>query len=469
MKARGLEPEMPRAAVAEAASIPGAPREAGGDVRDLRALLWSSIDNDDTLDLDQLTVAEHTAARARVLVAVADVDVLVKAGGAIDGHATTNTTSVYTAAAVFPMLPERLSTDLTSLREGEERLAVVVDMTVDPDGTVAGAEVYRALVLNHAKLAYNGVAAWLEGRGSAPPRLRAVPGLDEQIRRQEALTQAMLAARRRHGALSLETREARPVFEGDVLVDLRPDEKNRAKVLIEELMVAANGAVSRHLERAGVPSLRRVLRSPDRWERIGRLARERGDALPAEPDAAALEAFLERRRAADPAHFADLSLAVVKLLGAGEYAVSSAGAPSEGHFGLAMRDYAHSTAPNRRLVDLVTQRLLKAVLAGGMPPYTPEELAALAAHCTRQEDNAAKVERQVRKSAAAALLAGRLGQRFEGIVTGASPKGTWVRIASPTVEGRVVKGFEGLDVGERVAVELLHTDVEQGFIDFRRV
>jgi VacB/RNase II family 3'-5' exoribonuclease len=471
MRARGLEPDFPAAARGEASSIPGPPH-ASASVRDLRASLWSSIDNDDTLDLDQLTVAEPGLDGApRVLVAVADVDVLVPAGSGMDAHARVNTTSVYTAGAVFPMLPERLSTDLTSLREGEERLAVVVDMTVAADGSVTGAELYRALVLNRAKLAYNSVAAWLEGAGPAPARLAAVPGLAEALKLQDEIAQSLLTRRRAQGALALETREARPVFDGDTLVDLRPEEKNRAKALIEEFMVAANGAVARHLDAAGIPSVRRILRAPERWERIVRLASDRGESLPAEPDAAALQAFLEKRRRANPQGFAELSLAVVKLLGAGEYAVAAPGATSAafGHFGLAMGQYAHSTAPNRRLVDLLTQRLLKAALGGAPPPYDAAQLAELAAHCSRQEDNAAKVERQVRKSAAALLLAPQVGRRFDGIVTGASAKGTWVRLGHPPVEGKIVRGAEGLDVGDRLTVELLHTDVEHGFIDFARV
>lgn len=469
MIGRDFWPDFDHDALSQVAALtPGRP-QAGG-IRDLRDLLWCSIDNDDTLDLDQLTVAEGTAdGSVRLQVAVADVDVRVAAGSAMDAHARTNTTSVYTAAQVFPMLPERLSTDLTSLREGEERLAVVVDLTVAPDGSIAAAELYRALVLNRAKLAYNSVAAWLEGAGPAPSHLSSIPGLADTVALQDRIAQSMLNHRRASGALALETREARPVFEGDALVDLRPDEKNRAKALIEEFMVAANGAVARYLEKAGLPSVRRILRAPERWDRIVRVAADRGETLPAEPDAQALQLFLEKRRRADPQRFSDLSLAIVKLLGAGEYAVAFPGAPSEGHFGLAMGQYAHSTAPNRRLVDLVTQRLLKAALAAAPTPYGPDQLTEIAAHCTRQEDNAAKVERQVRKSAAAFLLAPQIGHRFDGIVTGASPKGTWVRLGHPAVEGKVIRGFEGLDVGDRVTVELLHTNVEQGFIDFARV
>jgi VacB/RNase II family 3'-5' exoribonuclease len=470
MIARGLQPDFSRAALAEAAAIVVAPMDSGSAIRDLRPLLWASIDNDDSRDLDQLTVAvPSTEGAVRILVAVADVDAAVKKGTAIDDHARANTTSVYTAAAIFPMLPESLSTDLTSLNEGVDRLAVIVDLTVAKDGTVAASDVYRALVHNQAKLAYNSVAAWLDGTQPPPARLAAVPGLDEQIRIQDRVAQAMKELRHSHGALTLETSEARPVFEGDVLVDLKPDEKNRAKSLIEDFMVAANGAVSRFLDKKGFPVLRRVLRTPERWDRIVEIAKGLGEVLSPAPDARALEAFLGRRRAADPAHFQDLSLSVIKLLGNGEYALGLPGQrTADGHFGLAVRDYSHSTAPNRRFPDLITHRLLKAALDGRRPAYDEDELRELAAHCTQQEDNAAKVERQVRKSAAARLLSSQVGQSFDAIVTGASAKGTWVRISRPPVEGRVIKGFEGMDVGDAVRVELVHTDVERGFIDFVR-
>jgi len=466
---RGLRPDFSPAVLAETNAIPGAASETGPSIRDLRGLLWASIDNDDSRDLDQLSVADPQAGGAvKILVAVADVDATVKKGSATDGHAWTNTTSVYTAAEVFPMLPEKLSTDLTSLAEGQERLAIVMEMAVSADGTVAESEVYRAVVLNRAKLAYDGVAAWLDGTAPAPPRLSAVPGLDEQLRIQNRVAQAMKGLRHRHGALSLETLEARAVFDGDVLADLRPDEKNRAKELIEDFMIAANGATANYLEGKGFPSLRRVLRAPERWERIVKLAADLGERLPPSPSARALEGFLAKRHRADPARFPDLSLSVVKLLGSGEYALELPGQRTDGHFGLAVRDYTHSTAPNRRYPDLATQRLLKAAMAGRPAPYSNEELNALARHCTEQEDNAAKVERQVRKSAAALLLESRIGERFDAMVTGASEKGTWVRIFQPAVEGKLVHGFNGLDVGDRVRVELVHTDVERGFIDFVR-
>ena len=467
---RGLEPDFSPAVLAEIGGITRPADDRDPAIHDLRHLLWASIDNDDSRDLDQLSVAEPAGGDAmKILVAVADVDAVVRKGSAIDGHAQTNTTSVYTAADVFPMLPEKLSTDLTSLGEGDERLALVVEMTIGADGAVASGDVYRGRVVNHAKLAYNAVAAWLDATGPAPPRIAAVPGLDAQLRLQDRVAQAMRAQRHRRGALSLETLEPRPVFDGDMLADLLPDEKNRAKELIEDYMIAANEVTAKFLDARGSPSLRRVLRAPERWERIVELAAGLGERLPPAPDARALEAFLGARRRADPARFPDLSLSVVKLLGSGEYVLDPPGGAPDGHFGLAVRDYTHSTAPNRRFPDLITQRLLKAALAGRSAPYTDTELAALARRCTEQEDNADKVERQVRKSAAALLLASRIGERFDAMVTGASVKGTWARVLRPPVEGKVVRGFEGIDVGDRVRVELVRTDVERGFIDFARV
>jgi VacB/RNase II family 3'-5' exoribonuclease len=469
MQQRGLLADFAPAVAHEVASVGRAAAEMGPFVRDLRDLLWSSIDNDDSRDLDQLSVAvPSTGGAAKILVAVADVDAVVRPGSAIDVHARTNTTSVYTAAQIFPMLPEELSTDLTSLGEEQDRLALVVEMVVGGDGGVRAYDLYRAVVRNRAKLAYDGVAAWLEGTAPPPRRLSAVPGMEEQLRIQDRAAQALKAVRHRNGALSLETIGVRPVFDGDVISDLAPDLRNRAKELIEDFMIAANGVVASDLEAKHFPSLRRVLRSPERWERIVALAATLGERLPPEPSALALEAFLSRRREADPARFPDLSLSVVKLLGAGEYVLERAGAPAQGHFGLAVKDYTHSTAPNRRFPDLVTHRLVKAALAGRPPPYDDGELDALARHCTEQENNAAKVERQVRKSAAALLLAPRIGESFDAIVTGASEKGTWVRVARPPVEGKVLRGFDGLDVGDRVRVRLVRTDVEHGFIDFER-
>lgn len=465
----GLQPDFGDAVEAQVRSIAQAATETGPEIRDLRNLLWVSIDNDSSRDLDQLSVAQPIGGGGfKILVAIADVDAIVKIGSPIDAHGRSNTTSVYTVAAIFPMLPEKLSTDLTSLGEDQERLAIVVEMTIAPDGAVTQSDIYRALVVNRAKLAYNGVGAWLEGGEKPPARVAAVAGVDQQLRIQDGVAQSLRAARQARGALNLETIEARPVFTAGALSDLRPEENNRAKQLIEEFMVAANGVTAQFLAGKGFASLRRVLRTPKRWDRIVALAAALGESLPPTPSALALSAFLLKRRQLDPTLFPDLSLSIIKLLGAGEYVLDVPGKTIEGHFGLAVADYTHSTAPNRRFPDLIAQRLVKAALSGRPSPYTEEELNALAAHCTEQQDNAAKVERSVSKSAAALLLARRIGAKFDAIVTGASEKGTWVRISAPTTEGRVVRGFEGLDVGDRVRVELIHTDVARGFIDFAR-
>jgi exoribonuclease-2 len=468
MRERGLEPEFPRDVLAEANAFSGPATES--TARDLRHLLWCSIDNDDSRDLDQLSVAERLPDGAtRLRIAIADVDALVAKGSAIDRHAAQNTTSVYTAARIYSMLPERLSTDLTSLVQDEDRVSVVVEVAVEPDGTLRESDVYRATVRNHAKLAYDAVSAWLEGDAPPPPPLAAVPGLEENLRWQDAAAQQLRGVRHEQGALDLETIEARAVFDGEQLQRLEQPRKNRARQLIEDLMIAANGVTARFLDAHGLPSLRRVLRSPERWARIVGVAHDLGHELPAEPDSAALEAFLKERKQVDPLRFPDLSLTIVKLMGSGEYAVDVPGQAPTGHFGLAVKDYTHSTAPNRRYPDVVTQRMLKAALAGAPAAYSRAELDALARHCTEQEDDVNRIERQVRKSAAALLLEGRVGERFLGIVTGASEKGTWVRVLTPPVEGRVEQGWEGLDVGDRVQVKLLGTDVERGFIDFARV
>jgi len=464
----GLLPDFSPQAQRQAESTSPANSTKPPAIRDLRALLWSSIDNDDTRDLDQLVVAEPLAdGVVKILVAIADVDAFVASGSAIDEHARSNTTSVYTAARIFPMLPEKLSTDLTSLREGQERLAVVVEMSIDTEGQITGSDLYRAFVLNRAKLTYDGVAAWLDGH-APPPSLAAVDGLDRQLRQQDLVAQALRRVRYERGALNFETVQAKPVFNDGVLTDLRADERNRAKELIEDFMIASNCVVARYLQRKGRSLLRRVLRSPERWPRIVALAASVGGRLPAQPDALALNSFLASRRSADPATFPELSLSVLKLLGSGEYAVELPNQPAEGHFGLAVNEYTHSTAPNRRFPDLITQRLVKSALDGGQAAYTDDELRELAAHCTVQEKNATKVERQVRKAATALLLINRIGQQFNGVVTGASEKGTWVRISEPIAEGKVVKGSTGLDVGDRVRVELVHVDPERGFIDFAR-
>ena len=470
MLERGLLPDFSPEALAELSNIKSAATSDDAPARDLRQLLWASIDNDDSRDLDQLTVAEAaTGDTVKILVAVADVDVLVKNGSAIDDHARHNTTSVYTAAKIFPMLPEELSTNLTSLNLNEDRLSTVVEMVMGADGSLQGSDVFRALVRNHAKLAYNSVAAWLEGTGTVPAAITAVPGLAENLRSQDRVAQSMRAFRHLHGALSLETIEARPIFDGDAISDLRPEEKNRAKDIIEDFMIGANGVTARYLSAKQSPSIRRVVRTPKRWDRIVELAAEHKFTLPGDPDSKALEGFLTEEKAADPLRFPDLSLAIIKLLGPGEYVAELPGETAPGHFGLAVKDYTHSTAPNRRYTDLITQRLLKAAIEGLPVPYGKDELDTLATHCTEQEDAANKVERQVGKSAAALLLRSRIGEQFDSIVTGASYKGTWVRLLTIPIEGRLARGFEGIDVGDRVRVELISVDVDRGFIDFRRI
>jgi exoribonuclease-2 len=470
MLERGLLPEFSAEARAELDAIQKPAAPAGESVRDLRAALWASIDNDDSRDLDQLTVAEAMpGGDCKILVAVADVDSLVKKGSAIDEHARHNTTSVYTAAEIFPMLPEKLSTDLTSLNFQEERLSIVVEMVIDAEGTVKQSDLYRARVTNKAKLAYNSVAAWLEGSGSPPEAVSAIQGLEENLRLQDQTAQKMKNLRHVHGALSLETIEAKPVFDGEAIRGLEVEEKNRAKDIIEDFMIGANGVTARYLSAKNFPSIRRVVRVPKRWDRIVELAAEKNFTLPADPDSKALEEFLVKEKAADPVRFPDLSLTVIKLLGSGEYVAEPPEGIAPGHFGLAVQDYTHSTAPNRRYPDLLTQRLLKAAIDGQPAAYSKEELDVLAAHCTEAEDAANKVERQVEKSAAALLLESRIGEQFDSIVTGASDKGTWVRLLSMPVEGRLVRGFEGADVGDKILVQLLSVDVQRGFIDFKKI
>jgi len=476
MLERGLLPDFSTEALAELArlQIPSVaadtPMEGPFEIRDLRELLWASIDNDDSRDLDQLTVAETLpAGRVKILVAIADVDSSVKNGSAIDEHARHNTTSVYTAAEIFPMLPEKVSTDVTSLNFDQDRLSIVIEMVVGPDGALQESHIYRAWVCNHAKLAYNSVAAWLENKGAIPPAIVAIEGLAENLQLQDRAAQSMKQLRHVQGALSLETVQAKPVFDGDQIRALEIEEKNRAKEIIEDFMIAANGVTARFLSACKFPSIRRVVRIPKRWDRIVEIAAEHKFRLPEEPDSKALEEFLVSEKAAHPIRFPDLSLAVIKLLGSGEYVAEAPEGDAPGHFGLAVKDYGHSTAPNRRYPDLLTQRLLKAAIEGKTAPYNKDDLDVLATHCTEAEDAATKVERQVEKSAAALLLESRIGERFDSIVTGASEKGTWVRLLNIPVEGKLVDGFEGLDVGEQVRVQLIETNVEQGYIDFKKV
>jgi exoribonuclease-2 len=467
MLERGFEPDFSPEANAEADRLGEPPKD--GAARDLTALPWFAIDNDDSRDIDQISASERLDGGAiRLRVGIADVSGGVPKGSAIDRHAETNTTSVYTSGGTFTMLPERLCYGLTSLNHGEERLAMVIEMDVDGGGAIARSDVYVARVVNRAQLAYPSVGAWLEGHGPLPEPARAAAGVPEQVRMQDEAAQRLKNLRHEHGALELQSIEPRPVFDDGRIVDLHAEPPNRAKDLIENLMVAANGVTARFLSAKGLPALRRVVRTPERWPKIVEVASEHGWELPAQPDARALEDFLVAMRTKDPVRFPDLSLVIVKLMGKGEYVVESPGQEPEGHFGLAVRDYTHSTAPNRRFPDLITQRMLKAALTGSPPAYSADELGALARRCTSKEDDANKVERQMRKSAAALLLSSRIGDRFDGVVTGANEKGTWVRIFQPPVEGKVVHGGSGLDVGDKVRVKLIATDVERGFIDFVR-
>ncbi|HEX4758878.1 MAG TPA: RNB domain-containing ribonuclease [Terracidiphilus sp.] len=464
----GFQPDFPAGVATELAAIqahPEAPAAPGA--QDLRKLLWSSIDNDTSKDLDQIEWAEQLPdGRIRVLVGVADVDARVSKGTIIDGHAGSETTSVYTGVKVFPMLPAELSEGITSLNENQDRVAVVIEIAVDASGTATDGKAYRALVRNRAQLAYNSVGAWLEGRGPAPDKVAANADLAAQLKLQDTAAQRMLGGRFQHGALDLETIETRPVMLKDEAVEIASLEKNRATSLIEEFMVAANGVIARTFEDAGVASIRRIVRTPKRWDRIVELAAGSGTTLPNEPDSKALNDFLLAQKQKDPDHFPDLSLAVVKLMGPGEYVLVKPNEVSPGHFGLAVQDYTHSTAPNRRFPDVVTQRLLKAWLAKGPQPYSTDDLNAIAARCTLMEDNARKVEREMQKRIAAVVLQPHIGQTYRGIVTGVNQYGTFVRALDPHVEGMLTQGGKGLDVGDKVTVKLISTNPERGFIDF---
>lgn len=470
MLEKGLLPSFSDAELTELNAIRETDSLPGDRTSDLRDLLWCSIDNNDSRDLDQLSYGVQLPdGNSKILVAIADVAALVPKGSLLDQHAKHNTSTVYTAAEIFPMLPEKLSTDLTSLNENEDRLAIVVELIVAPSGKVVKASIQKSLVLNKAKLAYNQVSRWLEGEIPTPEQIKRVPGLEQTLRLQDRTAQAMKKLRHERGALEFETIHAQPVFDQDQIRELETDQSNRAKDIVADFMIAVNEMVAIYLKSKGLASIRRIVRSPKRWDRIIELASEHGFKLPAEPDPKALNEFLMQQKAADPLRFPDLSISVIKLLGSGEYTVEVPGEESPGHFGLAVKDYTHSTAPNRRYPDLLTQRMIRAALEGQAQPYSSEELDALAKHCSKTEDLVNKIERQVLKSAAALLLQSRIGEEFKGIVTGASAKGTWVRIFKIPVEGRLVEGFQGLDVGSRLRVKLLRTDVQRGFIDFARV
>jgi exoribonuclease-2 len=439
------------------------------NIRDLRNLVWSSIDNDTSRDLDQVEVAERLPnGETKVLVGIADVDVFVPRDSAIDVHAAKETTTVYTGVRTFPMLPEQLSTGVSSLGETEDKLSIVIEFVVGSDGIVHSGNVYRAVLRNKAQLTYNAVGAWLEDRGTAPDKVGASTELQSQLKLQDEVAQALMNERYRHGALNIETIEVSPVVSDGKVSDLVKQEKNRATELIEDFMIAANEVVARMLDASKVSSIRRVVKSPERWDRIVELAGKQGDQLPAEPDSKALNEFLIKRKAADPDHFADLSLAIIKLMGPGEYVLERPGDPEQGHFGLAVQDYTHSTAPNRRFADLVTQRLIKAVLANQPPPYSDAELAEIASNCTLKEDAARKVEREMFKRIAAVAMSSRIGETFDAIVTGVTPHGTFVRVLKPAVEGLLAQGQEGADVGDKLRVKLIRTNIRRGYIDFAR-
>jgi VacB/RNase II family 3'-5' exoribonuclease len=467
---RSLEPDFPDAVIEELSRITSPASFSPGKAKDLCNMLWCSIDNAESLDLDQLSCAEQLPDnKVKLLVAIADVDAVVAARTNIDYHAGKNTSTVYTIAWIFPMLPEKLSTDLTSLSLNSARCSFVVELIVGEDGIVEQSEIYSALVKNHAKLDYMDVGAWLDGTGPIPPAVISVEGLAENIILQDKVAKKMKELRYLNGALDFETFEASPVFEGDTLREMRVEQKNRAKDLIQDLMISVNTATAQFLEKKNFPSIRRVVRVPKQWDRIVELASEHGYKLPVKADSKSLSAYLSFCKQKDPLHFSDMSHSVLKLLGSGEYVLETPGSSQEGHFGLAVKDYTHSTAPNRRYADLITQRLLKAAFSGSAVPYPMEELQQIASHCTLREDDIKKVERQVEKSAMAILLESRIGEEFDSIVTGASQKGTWIRLFQPHVEGKLVKGYNGLKVGQRLKARLIHVNAEEGFIDFERV
>jgi VacB/RNase II family 3'-5' exoribonuclease len=469
MHQHGFDPDFPAAVQQQLQSMRASPPAIAvtKEIRDLRNLLWSSIDNDTSRDLDQVEVAQQLPnGDTKILVGIADVDAFVPKQSAIDQHAARETTTVYAGVRNFPMLPEELSTGKSSLLENQDRLSIIIEFVVDPTGHVSSGDVYRALVRNHAQLQYNSVGAWLESTAPAPPKIAASADLQAQLRLQNDAAQKLRSQRYENGALNLQTEEVHPLLLNAQVIDVAPQPKNHATELIEDFMIAANGVVARMLEK--VSSLRRIVKQPERWDRIVELAATHGEKLPAAPDSKALNAFLLKRKAADPDHFADLSLAVIKLIGPGEYVLERPGDPSSGHFGLAVQDYTHSTAPNRRFPDIVTQRLIKAMLAGQPNPYSDDELSAIAANCTEKENVARKVEREMSKRLAAVAMQHRIGAVFDAIVTGVTPRGTFVRALQAHVEGLLAQGAQGLDVGDKLRVKLIRTDVQHGFIDFAR-
>jgi len=469
MEEHGFEPDFPAPCAEQLSNLRSNPPQvaATGDIRDLRHLLWSSIDNDTSRDLDQIEVAERASnGDVKIMIGIADVDAFVPKQTPIDQHAARETTTVYAGVRNFPMLPEELSTGETSLLENQERLSVVIEFVVDNSGNVKSHDLYRALVTNKAQLQYNSVGSWLEGSSAAPPKVNASSDLQQQLKLQDEVAQKLKTQRQQRGALNLQTDEVHPLVLNDQVIDVVKQQKNRATDLIEDFMVAANGVVAKQLE--NVSSLRRIVRTPERWDRIVQLAASKGEKLPAQPDSKALNDLLLRRKAADPDHFADLSLTVIKLIGPGEYVLEKPGETAPGHFGLAVQDYTHSTAPNRRFADVVTQRLIKAMLAGQTNPYSDEELTAIAANCTQKEDAARKVEREMSKRLAAVAMQHRIGEVFDAIVTGVTEHGTFVRVLQPHMEGLLAQGQQGLDVGDKIRAKLIRTDPQKGYIDFVR-
>ncbi len=467
MQAQGFDPDFPPEVQKQLADISAHPPQLtpSDKVRDLRGVLWSSIDNDTSKDLDQIEVAERLPnGDVKVMIGIADVDAFVPKDSPIDQHAERETTSVYSGVTIFPMLPNELSTGASSLLPDVDRPAVVTEFVVNADGAVSGSNVYRAIVRNKAQLTYNAIGAWLDGSGPAPPKVAASADLQAQLKLQDQVAQALKKLRYEHGALNLDTSEVVPLLYNDEVVGVTKATKNRATDLIEDFMVAANGVVARLLEK--VSSLRRIVRTPAHWDGIVRLAASAGEKLPPDPDSKALNDFLIKRKAADPDHFADLSLAVIKLIGPGVYILERPGDSPEGHFGLAVQDYTHSTAPNRRFPDVVTQRLIKAQLDGQPNPYTDNDLAAIASNCTEKGDAARKVEREMSKRLSAIAVSNRVGDTFDAMVTGTTPKGTFVRVLQPHMEGLLTQGAQGLNVGDKLRAKLVRTDVQHGFIDF---
>ena len=471
MLAHGFQPDFGPAVLEELAELKAHLPALISDsrVRDLRHLLWSSIDNDSSRDLDQIEVVERLSnGDVRVLVGIADVDAFVPKHSAIDQHAAQQTTTVYTGVETFSMLPEQLSTGASSLLEVDDKLSFVTELVIDANGGVVSSDFYRAVVRNQAQLTYSAVGAWLEAKAGAPEKVAASPGLQEQLKLQDQVAQALKSERHRQGALNIDTIEVQAVVANHEVVDIARQSKNRATELIEEFMIAVNGAVARMLGEKKISCIRRVVRSPERWDRIVQLAARQGEQLPPQPDSKALNEFLTRSKAADPDHFPDLSLAVIKLMGPGEYVLQRPGDASTGHFGLAVPDYTHSTAPNRRFADLITQRLIRAMLEKSPSPYTDEELSAIASICTEKENAARKVEREMSKRISAVVMSDRVGETFDAIVTGVNVHGTFVRVLQPHLEGLLQRGQQGLDVGDRIRVTLIKTDVERGYIDFAR-